>query len=401
MYSLFVSYTASERDSGTFTLERSRFLEYTADGISAQLRTLANEAKASIASWPCLLMQEGRGQEVAHIVGITQIDHSPREIKITANAVMTTPTIVNDALWRMREALDLGDFEFSRNHLAIKDRDLLSILSSAGYAIDASAVTTFSHMGLPAPARPDLLRARDKIASWGHTEIDDLVMEAGVDGLLASRALGSRHDRANAIVRFALDNPSATTAENSLFSAFVVKRGLGVPTSGDEQETEPAAPVPSSQLVAARTLSDAGRFPNRVFVVHGQNDAARSSVVSFLESLDLVGIVLHEQPNMGRHLLTKFIDEAAFVSFAVVLMTADDVGARRGENLLPRARQNVILELGYFLARLGQPRTCALVTPGLEAPSDFDGIVYIEMSSDEKWKVELRRELVAAGLPVG
>lgn len=72
----------------------------------------------------------------------------------------------------------------------------------------------------------------------------------------------------------------------------------------------------------------------------------------------------------------------------------------KGGKLAPRARQNVILELGYFLAHLGQAKVCALITPGLETPSDFDGIVYIRMGEDQRWQEELRRELLAARMPV-
>ena len=103
---------------------------------------------------------------------------------------------------------------------------------------------------------------------------------------------------------------------------------------------------------------------------------------------------------MGRHLLTKFIQEADLVTFAVVLMTDDDVGSLNGGKLAPRARQNVILELGYFLAHLGQAKVCALITPDLETPSDFDGIVYIRMNDEQRWQQELKRELLAARLPV-
>jgi predicted nucleotide-binding protein len=103
---------------------------------------------------------------------------------------------------------------------------------------------------------------------------------------------------------------------------------------------------------------------------------------------------------MGRHLLTKFIEEAELVTFAIVLMTDDDIGSRNGGALAPRARQNVILELGYFLSHLGLARVCALKSPGLETPSDFDGIVYISMKSDGLWKGELLRELKAAEMPV-
>ena len=82
-----------------------------------------------------------------------------------------------------------------------------------------------------------------------------------------------------------------------------------------------------------------------------------------------------------------------------MLMTDDDVGGVKGQALAPRARQNVILELGYFLAHLGQPKVCALITAGLETPSDFDGIVYIKMDDSGLWQKELKRELIAAKMP--
>lgn len=103
---------------------------------------------------------------------------------------------------------------------------------------------------------------------------------------------------------------------------------------------------------------------------------------------------------MGRHLLTKFIQEAELVTFAVVVMTDDDVGGVTKAQLAPRARQNVIIELGYFIAHLGQERVCALITPGLETPYDFDGIVYIRMDDGNRWRQELERELRAAGMPI-
>jgi len=93
-------------------------------------------------------------------------------------------------------------------------------------------------------------------------------------------------------------------------------------------------------------------------------------------------------------------EEADLVTFAIVLMTDDDIGSLKGGGLAPRARQNVILELGYFLSHPGQQRVCALITPGLETPSDFDGIVYIRMDAAGNWRRELLRELRAAGMPV-
>ena len=403
MYSLLVSNEVEDRNEGVFGIERSRFLEYTTDQIALQLRALSIEARESIKSWPCILMPEGRGEEKAYLVNIRDLSVSRAEVTVTVSPVPGVSIMTNDALWKMRNVLDVGDFEFSRHHWAIKDRDLFEILGGAGYIVDSASTSQIKEQPLPAPQRAELLRARDVISGWSHTQIDDLLLEAGVTGIAADKDLGNRRDRANAIVKFAFDHPSETTAENSLLSAFIARRARG----SDTEITRPGLP-PASDARDTPTSSGSieippdtsSRSPNRVFVVHGQNEAARDEVVSFLESVGLEGIVLHEQPNMGRHLLTKFIEEAELVTFAIVLMTDDDVGARKDATLAPRARQNVILELGYFLSHLGQPRVCALITPGLQTPSDFDGIVYIRMAEDGKWRGELSRELKAARMPL-
>lgn len=395
MYSLVVSGQFEEWDGRVFRFDKSRFLEYTSDAIKEQLRPLSIEAIECLKSWPCILIEEGRAEEVVRIARITELRDLGRELRVTVNLCPSEAPVLNDHLWRIRDELDIEQFEFSRNHWAVKERDLISVLRAAEHQCDVSSVGPFEERPLPAPTRASLISARNVISEWSHTEIDDLLLEAGVADLSAGRALGSRRDRANAIVQFAIENPAAVTAEHSLLSAYLVRRASAGREAGEE-----TPPAQIQDVAPASRAASADRAPNRVFVVHGQNEAARAAVVSFLESIGLIGIVLHEQPNMGRHLLTKFIQEADLVTFAVVLMTDDDVGSVKGGKVAPRARQNVILELGYFLAHLGQARVCALITPGLETPSDFDGIVYIRMDDEHRWQQELKRELLAANMPV-
>ncbi len=140
---------------------------------------------------------------------------------------------------------------------------------------------------------------------------------------------------------------------------------------------------------------------NEVFVIHGHEDAARETVARFLERLSLDPVILHEQPNKGRTIIEKFEDYAD-AGFAVVLLTPDDVGALATDrdNLKPRARQNVILELGFFIGTLGRERVCALKKHGVETPSDYDGVVYTDLDDAGAWKMELVRELKAAGYRV-
>jgi predicted nucleotide-binding protein len=81
-------------------------------------------------------------------------------------------------------------------------------------------------------------------------------------------------------------------------------------------------------------------------------------------------------------------------------MTPDDEGQLKGTTALaPRARQNVVFELGFFIGKLGPDRVCALVAGELDKPSDFDAVVYIQFGSNTSWRTELARELRAANIP--
>jgi Predicted nucleotide-binding protein containing TIR-like domain len=104
------------------------------------------------------------------------------------------------------------------------------------------------------------------------------------------------------------------------------------------------------------------------------------------------------QTNRGRTLTTKFVEVASEATFAVVLITPDDVGGLSKDGLRPRARQNVIFELGYFIGLLGPDKVCALVSGEVERPSDFEAVVYVAYGPTTGWRAELARELRDAGI---
>ena len=143
------------------------------------------------------------------------------------------------------------------------------------------------------------------------------------------------------------------------------------------------------------------KITNEVFIVHGKDNGAKETVARFLTRLELVPVILHEQPNQGRTIIEKFEDYAQ-VGFAVVLLTPDDTCCSEDESDTPRlrARQNVILELGFFLGKLGRPRTFALRKGDVEIPSDYDGVLYTTMDDQGAWRMDLIRELKKAGLDV-
>jgi predicted nucleotide-binding protein len=114
-----------------------------------------------------------------------------------------------------------------------------------------------------------------------------------------------------------------------------------------------------------------------------------------LETLEKAGrevVILHEQANKGRTLIEKFEQHAATAGNAVILLTADDVGGPEGKDLHPRARQNVVFEMGFFYGRLGRERVAVLYEPTVEKPSDIDGIVYIQLDQAGAWKTALLAE---------
>ena len=137
----------------------------------------------------------------------------------------------------------------------------------------------------------------------------------------------------------------------------------------------------------------------KVFVVHGHDNGAKETVARYLSNLGLEPIILHEQPNQGRTVIEKF-EAHSQVSFAVVLFTPDDVGHPSGkpEESKPRARQNVVLELGFFLSALGRDRVCVLYRSGVDIPSDYSGVLYHAFDDGGSWRFQLGREMKAAGI---
>jgi hypothetical protein len=342
VYNLVVSNLITDYLSEPITIDRTRFLEYTGDFIARQLGTLSNEGITALKSWPCLVMQEGRGEERAYVARLADVAARRKDIILSLTPLRHDNIIRNADVWKLRDFLDIGQFEFNRHHWAVKDRDLIRVLADGGFTTERTDEAAFANLPLPAPSRAELIQARKIVAEWGHSAIDDFLLEAGVTGLAAGRELGSRRDRANAIVTYIVNNPGAVTAENTLLASFFHRAAF--PSERSEAPLTTTTTTPEEPRGIAK--SDAPvttRSSNRVFVVHGRNDDALNEVVAFLTMLGLTPIILHEQPNMGRHLLTKFIDEAELVTFAVVLMTDDDLGGSSRDELRPRARQNVIL----------------------------------------------------------
>lgn len=163
-----------------------------------------------------------------------------------------------------------------------------------------------------------------------------------------------------------------------------------IPNKNNEMNLETANESPKKEI------------SRKVFIVHGHDNEAKETVARFLQNLELEPIILHEQANKGKTIIEKFEHHSEEVGFAVILLTPDDVGnvKTKADNLNPRARQNVVFELGYFFAKLKREKVCALYKGGVELPSDFQGVLYVLMDEQGAWKLTLAREIRAAEIKI-
>jgi CAP12/Pycsar effector protein, TIR domain len=144
------------------------------------------------------------------------------------------------------------------------------------------------------------------------------------------------------------------------------------------------------------------RNTKKVFIVHGRDGELKYAVAHLVSRLGLEPVILHEQPNKGRTVIEKLFDHSD-VGFAVVLLSADDKGGLANESpdsYKFRARQNVIMELGLFLGRLGRERVAAIYESGVEMPSDYSGVLFLPYDDAGAWQHALAHEIRSAGLPV-
>lgn len=153
-------------------------------------------------------------------------------------------------------------------------------------------------------------------------------------------------------------------------------------------------PIPINTEVGVKTMNVQD---NKIFIVHGHNEALKQEVARMVEKQGLEAIILSEQANRGKTIIEKF-EEHSDVGAAICLFTGDDYGKAKdatSENL--RARQNVVFEAGYFMGKLGRGNVIIVADKDLELPSDMQGVVYTD---SKNWKIEVLQGLDKIGYAV-
>lgn len=346
-YNLIVSSEAGHWDQGEGSTPKSRFLYCSVEPVTGRFTPLNDAVEMSLKQFPAIFACEtGAEPTTAAYVGhITKVEHRSQAYYLHFERDHSIDPIPQAKLLEMAEALDiakphrgLGDLDST--HWSVKQADLYRVLW-----------------------RNHLVRERDP----SNGSIDVAAVLASVEPVQ---------------FRPSFADQVATSRPSHSF---------------DTPVSNPASGFAASTRVPAQSAQQS----RRVFIVHGHNVAVREEVARFVATIGLDPVILHEQTNEGRTILAKFQDEAAKAAYAIVLLTGDDRGGIAAADpaaLQPRARQNVVFEFGFFAGSLGLKKVCALVDGPVENPSDIDGLLYVSLAGD--WKLQVAREMRAAGLPV-
>ena len=144
----------------------------------------------------------------------------------------------------------------------------------------------------------------------------------------------------------------------------------------------------------------------KVFIVHGHDHALKVELEVFLPHIGLEPVVLHREIDGGQTIIEKF-EANSDVSYAFILLTPDEITYTVNQDNITdeqrkkekRARPNVIFEFGYFIAKLGRKKVCALHKGDVSIPSDLSGFIYKKVDHNfEEIGFSLIKELKAAGL---
>ncbi len=205
---------------------------------------------------------------------------------------------------------------------------------------------------------------------------------------------------------------------NRAIEAFLIERlkslasTANVETKLKDSETRFIAREAAEEIRKKETTDSDEVSPTSVFIVHGHDTDLRDEVEEYLLQLGVKPIILSKMDNKHSSLFQKFLAWGGDTKFAIALITADDMGAGRfqfdapnvgAHSLQFRARQNVVLELGFFYGYLGWENVFVLfkkpdrVFPNFERPSDLDGVLFEEVDDTDKWKQYLRERLDEAG----
>ncbi len=179
------------------------------------------------------------------------------------------------------------------------------------------------------------------------------------------------------------------------------------PVGAELARAEPAGvelAAPEAAAPAERGAAEASAArTRRVFLAHGRDERWKEAVAHLLEHAGSDEVtILNDRPEERAKLLEQIGEQAHATRYAIVLLTADDVGAARLESpqepyFTTRARQDVVFEMGFLVAALTPGRVCVLYEDGVELPCELEGISHVRLDLAGTWQPKLLLALRRAG----
>jgi predicted nucleotide-binding protein len=170
---------------------------------------------------------------------------------------------------------------------------------------------------------------------------------------------------------------------------------LGAELAQHAQPAPPAEREPHEAPATART--------REVYLAHGRDEKWKQAVEHLLEQAGEHEIkIVNRRANERARLIEELREDAPGSHYAVVLLTADDVGGARLESdtepyFSTRAHQEVVFEMGFLVAALSPGRVCVLYEDGVELPCDLDGVLHVRLDLAGTWQPKLLLHLRRAG----
>lgn len=235
----------------------------------------------------------------------------------------------------------------------------------------------------------DYIKPREKLERW--KERTSHLIEKKINTSEASKFMNKRKSTAR------INDPWGNLMDRiNLYSSFLetLKEEIHEHPEGmfsmQDDEVETIKRQISSELPVTKN----------VFIVHGHDELNLLRLKEFLkDELHLEPIILSSKAGKGRTLIEKFEEEAKTASYAIALMTPDDIVKIEGEEGYAQSRPNTIFELGWFYGRLGRNKVCILFKKGIKIHSDLDGISRIKFNETVlEQSHEIKKELVEAGV---
>lgn len=172
----------------------------------------------------------------------------------------------------------------------------------------------------------------------------------------------------------------------------------------NKEEVEKILSIRTKSSTAGSNWRDMTTSHNRkVFVVYGHDLNARTQLEAMLRRWELEPLILDQLVTSGKTIIEKLEEYTSQATFGIVLATPDDIGypKKEPERKKFRVRQNVALELGMLLAKLGREKVAILLSQAeedMEAPSDIQGLLYMPFKHNvEEAKVSLAKEMQSNG----